>query len=85
MPFVITQFRLGLGVKTMQIQGFTPKEMDELGNMDYREFKEKVLEMVDERNKGTATVWHNGYGVYHVYTHPGYPDSIFVEIGTSCD
>ena len=85
MPFTITTFRDGFGVKTMQVKGFTKEEMSELLSMDYREFKDKVLDMIDDRMSGLGTCWHNGYGVYSMFTNNLYPDSIFVEIGKSCD
>lgn len=84
-PFNITTFREGIGVRIMQVDGFSDDEMKELGSMDYREMKDTVLEMIDRRNVGVGTCWHNGYGVYSMYTNSIYPNSIFVEIGTSCD
>ena len=68
--------------RTVRITGFTEEELSELNSMDYREMKETVLDMLDDRNCGQGTVWHNGYGVYGMWIRDG---AVFVEIGTSCD
>ena len=66
----------------MKVSGFTEKELSELNSMDYREMKETVLTMLDFRNNGKGTCWHNGYGVYQMWIRDG---AVYVEIGNSCD
>ncbi len=85
MPFIITQNSNSWSTREMRVAGFSPAEIDELGSMDHREMTDKVLELLNTRNRGIGTVWHNGYGVYGVRIDPGIPDSVFVTIGTSCD
>ena len=68
--------------RVMKVTGFTERELSELNSMDYREMKEKILEMLDDLNYGVGTCWHNGYGVYNAWIREG---AVFIEIGNSCD
>ena len=70
------------GTKVMKITGFSEAELSELNSMDYRDMIDKVLDMLDSRNNGIGTAWHNGYGVYQMWISNG---AVMVEIGTSCD
>lgn len=70
------------GTKVMKITGFSEAELSELNSMDYRDMIDKVLDMLDSRNNGIGTAWHNGYGVYQMWVSNG---AVMVEIGTSCD
>lgn len=72
----------GMGVKTMKITGFTDAELSELNSMDFREMREKVLEILDARNSGIGTRWRNGYGCYNVWIMNG---AVYAEIGMSSD
>ena len=71
-----------LGKQTMRIGGFGDGELSELKSMEHREASEKLLDLLDYRNNGTGTCWHNGYGVYGVWFDNEYA---YVNIGTSCD
>ena len=73
-----------------KITGFSIHEMLELKKLynekGYYEFKNRVLEIVDEHNPGQGTAWNNGYGVYGVFFGTGdNEDAIYVETGNSCD
>ena len=70
------------GTKVMKVTGFSESELSELNSMDYRDMIDKVLDMLDSRNNGIGTAWHNGYGVYQMWISNG---AVMVEIGTSCD
>ena len=70
------------GVKIMKVTGFTPFELDMLNRMPYQDMKEKLLTMLDDRNNGLGTCWHNGNGVYQMWVGA---DGMYVEIGSSCD
>lgn len=81
----VSQFYEGVSARIMKIDGLSAEELDELNSMDYREMKEKILEMLDARNMGIGTVWACGYGVYSVFMNQQHPMSLFVEIGRGCD
>ena len=85
MPFIITQYAPGFGVREMQVKGFTPEEMEEIAGMDSGTMKVTVLDLLDKRNSNLGTNWLRGYGVYGMRLHPALPDSVLVTIGTSCD
>ena len=70
------------GMKTMRIGGFRNNELSELKSMEHGESKEKLLQMLDDRNNGIATVWHNGYGVYGLWYDNEFA---YLNIGSSCD
>ena len=78
----VEEFKRSIGTKTMKIDGFTGEELYDFERMDYRDMKNQVLEELDKRNNGIGTCWHNGYGVYNMWTRD---NSVYVEIGTSCD
>lgn len=70
------------GMQTMRIGGFAEGELSELKSMEHYEAKDKLLDMLDYRNNGTGTAWHNGYGVYGMWFDNEYA---YINIGTSCD
>lgn len=82
MKLTIETFREGLGVRCLKLTGFTPEELSELNSMDYREMKEKILEIADDRNDGIGTCWARGYGVYNAWIRD---NAVYVEVGNSCD
>jgi len=63
---------------TMCINGFSPKEMNEI--LEDRDALGKLMEKHGHGN--TYECWHNGYGIYSV-RHCG--GDLFVQIGNSCD
>ena len=71
-----------IGTQVKKITGFTDEEISELNSMDYREMKETVLNILDERNGNIGTCWACGNGVYQMWINDG---AVFVEIGSSCD
>ena len=81
-PLKIETHCRNIGTQTMKVTGFTEPELSELNSMDYREMKDKVLDILDSRNGNTGTCWHNGYGVYSMWINNG---AVFVEIGNTCD
>ena len=70
------------GYQIKKVTGFTAFELDRLNRMPYQDMKQEALEMLDKRNDGIGTCWHNGYGVYQMWVGA---DALFVEIGSSCD
>lgn len=78
----IEDFRKCIGTDTKKITGFTEKELSELNSMDYREMKEKIVEILDSRNGNIGTCWYCGYGIYNAWIRDG---AVFVEIGNTCD
>jgi hypothetical protein len=66
-PLKVEQFYSTRSTNTMKITGFTYKELSELNSMDYREMKETVLDMLDDRNGGLGSCWHNGYYVFSMW------------------
>ena len=67
---------------TMKIAGLTDGELSELKSMEHYESGEKLLEMLDFRNNGLGTAWHNGPGVW---SHWFDNEFAYVNIGRSCD
>ena len=70
------------GSSCMKLTGFTEAELSELNSMDYREMKEKIIDMLDDRNNGLGTVWACGYGFWSAWIRDG---AVYCDIGSSCD
>ena len=81
-PLKIEKHYNSYSTRTMKVTGFTKQELSELNSMDYREMMETVLDMLDDRNCGQGSAWHNGYGVYGMWIRN---NTVYVEIGNSCD
>lgn len=76
----------GGSTDTWEITGLTDAELSELNSMDFREMKQKALDIADTREhdhpvKNLGTVWHNGYGVYNTYIRG---KVLCVEVGKNC-
>lgn len=67
---------------TMKITGFADGELSELKSMEHYEAKEKLLEMLDNRNGGVGTCWQCGYGAYGLWFDN---EAAYMNIGRSCD
>lgn len=78
----ITRTPCGSGMDTMKIAGFADGELSELKSMEHEEARQKLLEMLDERNNGTGTTWMCGYGVYGLWFDNEFA---YMNIGRSCD
>ena len=78
----ITKQPCGNGMDTMRIAGFADCELNELKSMEHEEARQKLLEMLDERNNGTGTMWMCGYGVYGLWFDNEFA---YLNIGQSCD
>lgn len=70
------------GMITKMITGFGPGELQELKSMEHYEAKGKLLDMIDNRNDGLATCWHNGNGIYGLWFDN---EAAYLNIGSSCD
>lgn len=81
-PLKIEEWQKTTGLVTMRISDFREGELDELKSMEHKEAVEKLLDLLDFRNMGKGTIWHNGYGVYGVWFDNEYA---YVNIGNSCD
>lgn len=72
----------GKGMKAMRIGGFTDGELSELKSMEHHEAKEKLLDLLDNRNNGLGTQWMCGNGVYGMWFDNEYA---YLNVGTSSD
>ena len=72
----------GRGMVTMRIGGFSDGELSELKSMEHFEAKNKLLDMLDDRNNGTGTQWMCGDGVFGLWFDNEYA---YLNVGTSCD
>lgn len=79
---IIENIHASNGMNTMRISNFAEGELSELKSMEHGEATEKLLEMLDSRNGGIGTCWHNGNGVYGVWYDNEFA---YVNIGKSCD
>ena len=83
----IEMLRTGSSTNLWKIEGLSESEIKELGSMEYREMKQKILEIVASRehdhwNKDIAKSWACGYGVYNAYI---LYNTVYLETGKSCD
>lgn len=67
---------------TMKITGLTNEELSELKSMEHYESKEKLLDILDNRNDGQGTLWAIGNGVYGLWYDN---DAAYLNVGRSCD
>ena len=67
---------------TMKISGFADGELDMLKRFPNEDAKQMLLNMLDERNNGIATCWHNGYGIFGLWFDNEYA---YLNVGSSCD
>lgn len=81
-PLTVELHAQSVGMKCMKITGFTEAELSELNSMDYREMKETILRVLDDRNGNLGTCWACGYGVYNAWVSNG---AVYVDIGANCD
>ena len=81
-PLKIDREYIGHRTTIMSITGWTDEELHELGSMTYQDMKEKIMEVLDSRNGGIGTCWHNAYYIYQMWIHG---DAVKVEIGNSSD
>ena len=72
----------GSGMETVKITGFGDGELSELKGMNHYEAKQKLLEMLDNRNSGVGTCWQCGPGVFGVWFDN---EAAYMNIGSSCD
>ena len=72
----------GRGMKAMRIGGFGDGELSELKSMEHFEAKEKLLNMLDDRNNGIGTQWMCGYGVFGMWFDNEFA---YINVGTGCD
>ena len=70
------------GMDTMKITGFKDKELSELKSMEHGEAREKLIEMLNNRNDGIGTCWVCGNGVYGLWFDN---EAAYLNIGSSCD
>ena len=70
------------GMDTKKISGFRDGELSELKSMEHFEAKEKLLVMLDDRNRNIGTRWKCGNGVYGLWFDN---EAAYLNIGRSCD
>ena len=79
----ITQIDSGRrGLDTMKITGFSDEILYSLKHMKHEDAKESVIELLDERNNGIGTCWHNGNGIYGLWFDN---EAAYMNIGSSAD
>ena len=69
-------------LETKRISGFQEGELEELRAMPHGQAEQKLLDMLDERNNGCGSYYHNGYGVYGVWFDNEYA---YMNVGNNCD
>lgn len=71
-----------------RIKGFTGAELELLRKLkvdgEEAEMMDAVLDILNKRNKGLGTTWHNGIGVYGVSFYED-SDTVILITGKSCD
>ena len=67
---------------TIRISGFADGELEALKAMEHGKARDKLLLMLDDRNNGIATTWHNGYGIFGLWFDNEYA---YLNVGRSCD
>ena len=70
------------GMDTMKITGFRQGELNELKSMEHYEARDKLMDMLDNRNENTGTCWTCGRGVYGLWFDN---EAAYVNVGNSCD
>lgn len=78
----IEKSRYGNGLDEIRISGFKDGELNELKSMEHMEAKEKLIEMLDDRNNGEGTALACGYGIYGMWFDNEYA---YMNVGSSCD
>ncbi len=78
----ITKMPCGNGMDTMRIAGFADGELNALKSMEHGEARQKLLDMLDNRNNGTGRMWQCGYGVYGLWFDNEFA---YMNVGKSCD
>lgn len=69
-------------MNTMKITGFMDGELSELKSMEHYEAREKLLQMLDDRNGNIGTCWKCGYGVHSMWFDE---EAAYLNIGNTCD
>ena len=67
---------------TMRISGFAEGELEKLKRLPNEAARSLLLDILDTRNNGLATCWHNGEGIYGLWFDNEYA---YLNIGKSCD
>ena len=70
------------GMNTMKISGFRDGELEKLKSMKHSDAKEKLLDMLNDRNNGIAQSWYRGYGIFGLWFDN---EAAYLNIGSSCD
>ena len=70
------------GIDSVKITGFNNGELNELKSMEHHEAKEKLLDMLDNRNNNIGSNWAMGYGIYGLWFDN---EAAYLNIGSSCD
>ena len=78
----IEKSRYGNGLDEIRISGFKDGELNELKSMEHMEAKEKLIEMLDDRNNGEGNALACGYGIYGMWFDNEYA---YMNVGSSCD
>jgi len=66
---------------TMKITGFEAGELNELKSMEHMEAREKLLDMLNDRNSGIGTTWMCGPGVWGLWFDN---EAAYLNVGANC-
>lgn len=70
------------GLNTLRIGGFEDGELSELKSMEHNEAREKLIDMLNRRNRGIGTSYACGYGIYGLWFDNEFA---YMNVGSSCD
>lgn len=70
------------GMTTLRIGGFADGELSELKSMEHHDAREKLIDMLDNRNSGIGKTYACGYGIYGVWFDNEFA---YMNVGSSCD
>ena len=82
MALKLEQSRYGTSLDMVKITGFNDGELSELKSMEHSEAKEKLIEMMDSRNKNMGSCYANGNGIYGLWFDD---EAAYISVGRSCD
>lgn len=82
MALRLERSRYSGGLDEVKVTGFRDSELSELKSMEHGEAKQKLVEMLDSRNKGEGTRLACGYGIYGLWFDN---EAAYLSVGNTCD
>ena len=78
----VEKSRYTSGLNNVRISGFADGELEELKKLSHEDARQRLIEMLDERNNGEGTCLACGYGIYGLWFDNEFA---YMNVGTSCD